>query len=144
MIYYVHIGHAGGIWPIFVQSKDSVISEPSGHSSDFSYRTVEEIECEEVELTYKVVIEKLYYNEEVSCALKIHGYYPLTFDDTQERSLVFHSCFRMENGAYYEGMISLDTNRPEGKGIMVWPDGSVYEGKFSKGIYNGYGRLIDK
>ena len=31
---------------------------------------------------------------------------------------------------------------PHGEGRIVWSDGSIYEGKFEKGIADGKGRLI--
>ena len=49
---------------------------------------------------------------------------------------------QLENAARYQGEWILGTNIREGKGIQVWPDGSLYEGWWKDNKANGKGRLI--
>ena len=46
------------------------------------------------------------------------------------------------NRGQYTGQIDKATNKREGKGILVWPDGSRYDGSWKDDKANGYGRLI--
>jgi len=36
----------------------------------------------------------------------------------------------------------LTTNKPDGKGIKIFPNGSIYEGTFSEGMTHGLGRGV--
>jgi hypothetical protein len=48
----------------------------------------------------------------------------------------------MENGARYKGQWNKTTNQREGRGVQIWPDGSIYEGHWALDKANGRGRLI--
>ena len=47
----------------------------------------------------------------------------------------FHT---LPNGARYEGEVNVD-GQPHGQGVMTWPDGGRYEGKFGGGKFPGEG-----
>lgn len=47
-----------------------------------------------------------------------------------------------KSGAMYRGQISADTARPDGMGIKIFPNNSVFEGHFDDGKINGWGRGI--
>lgn len=47
----------------------------------------------------------------------------------------------MEKGEKYEGELDEQGNK-SGKGTLVWPDGSIYEGYFLDDKASGRGRLI--
>ena len=47
----------------------------------------------------------------------------------------------LDSGPQYEGEWD-ELGRLDGKGILLWPDGSLYEGYFKAGKLNGRGRLI--
>ena len=49
---------------------------------------------------------------------------------------------QLENGARYDGEWIPNTQTRQGKGIQVWPDGSMYEGYWMDNKANGKGRLI--
>lgn len=59
--------------------------------------------------------------------------------EVEERSLK-----RLKNGASYLGQWLVGTNIREGKGVQIWPDGSLYEGYWRADKANGYGRLMHK
>jgi hypothetical protein len=42
----------------------------------------------------------------------------------------------------YRGEINHTTGKPDGKGIKVYPNGSIYEGYFSEGQCHGLGRGV--
>ena len=66
-------------------------------------------------------------------------------DDNFERSLGDREQRPMvvlENGARYEGEWLLGSQVRQGRGIQVWPDGSMYEGYWQDNKANGKGRLI--
>jgi hypothetical protein len=48
----------------------------------------------------------------------------------------------LENKTKYEGQWNEETNERDGMGVLVWPDGSVYEGYWKHDKANGRGRLI--
>ena len=45
-------------------------------------------------------------------------------------------------GHFYEGEWDSKTNLRHGQGVMVWSDGSIYEGLWECDMANGLGRLI--
>jgi hypothetical protein len=51
------------------------------------------------------------------------------------------STTKMDNEAFYQGEKNSD-NQPDGKGVMVYSDGTIYEGEFVEGMCEGRGRLI--
>lgn len=71
---------------------------------------------------------------------------PFNYDDQNlDRSLgrrETRDSVTLENGARYQGEWHLDTNVRQGKGVQVWPDGSMYEGYWADNKANGKGRLI--
>ena len=48
----------------------------------------------------------------------------------------------LENAARYKGEWLVGTNIRQGRGMQVWPDGSMYEGYWRDNKANGKGRLI--
>jgi hypothetical protein len=52
-----------------------------------------------------------------------------------------HSSTRMDNEALYQGERNKDS-QPDGRGVMVYSDGTIYEGEFVDGMCEGKGRLI--
>lgn len=42
----------------------------------------------------------------------------------------------------YTGTINSQTQMPEGKGELKYPNGNIYEGDFESGQRNGLGKLI--
>jgi len=48
----------------------------------------------------------------------------------------------MDNKARYEGEWNIASKKREGMGILIWQDGSVYEGYWKDDKANGRGRLI--
>ena len=49
--------------------------------------------------------------------------------------------FRVKDGAKYTGQM-IDGNVRDGKGVLIWPDGSRYDGYWKDDRANGRGRLI--
>ena len=49
-----------------------------------------------------------------------------------------------KTGLKYEGQWDKENDIPDGKGTSIWPDGSLYEGQFVKGLASGKGRVIFK
>jgi hypothetical protein len=66
------------------------------------------------------------------------GEYPQGLNNRREE----RDMIQLENAARYQGEWILGTNIREGKGIQVWPDGSLYEGWWKDNKANGKGRLI--
>jgi hypothetical protein len=48
----------------------------------------------------------------------------------------------LDNGALYDGEWLVGTQTKQGRGMQIWPDGSLYEGYWKNGKANGNGRLI--
>lgn len=48
----------------------------------------------------------------------------------------------IENGGIYYGFWRTNTNIRDGIGLMIWPDGSRYDGNWSENRASGQGRLI--
>lgn len=46
------------------------------------------------------------------------------------------------SGANYRGEFGAETGKPDGVGLKIYPNGSIYEGFFSDGHTNGKGRGI--
>lgn len=51
---------------------------------------------------------------------------------------------RLENHSIYLGEWLVNTQIREGKGVQVWPDGSLYEGYWQNNKANYFGRLLHK
>lgn len=49
---------------------------------------------------------------------------------------------KRKSGAMYRGEVSSHSNKPEGKGIKIFPNGSVFEGYFEDGHVHGLGRGV--
>ena len=49
---------------------------------------------------------------------------------------------KRRSGAIYRGEVSQLTVKPEGKGIKIDPNGSVFEGFFTEGQIHGLGRGV--
>ena len=47
----------------------------------------------------------------------------------------------LECGIEYKGEWNHD-GKKDGRGVQVWPDGSIYEGYWKNGMMQGRGRLI--
>jgi len=50
----------------------------------------------------------------------------------------------LQNGSVYIGEWLLDSNTREGRGVQVWPDGTLYEGYWKSNKASFYGRLLHK
>ena len=48
----------------------------------------------------------------------------------------------LSNGAIYMGQWDLENGHREGKGIMIWKDGSKFTGMWHNDMAQGLGRLI--
>lgn len=48
----------------------------------------------------------------------------------------------MDNGAIFQGEWDSKTNLRDGKGIVIWNNGTRYDGFFLKGKANSFGRII--
>lgn len=46
------------------------------------------------------------------------------------------------SGTKYRGQVSENSMKPDGYGIKIYSNGSIYEGAFDEGQINGYGRAI--
>jgi len=71
---------------------------------------------------------------------------PFEYDDSvllndgvtrENRSLTL-----LDNKTRYEGQWNTKTNERDGMGVLIWPDGSIYEGFWKHNKANGKGRLI--
>ena len=49
---------------------------------------------------------------------------------------------KLENDAKYDGEWLSQTQIRQGKGVLIWPDGSIYEGYWVDNKANGKGRLV--
>jgi hypothetical protein len=49
---------------------------------------------------------------------------------------------RRKSGAMFRGEINPASGKPDGKGIKVFPNGSIYEGYFTEGQCHGMGRGV--
>ena len=47
-----------------------------------------------------------------------------------------------DDGMHYEGEWIVGTQVKEGRGVLLWPNGSRYEGMFKINYQGGKGRLI--
>ena len=64
----------------------------------------------------------------------------LGLQEREARSMV-----RLQNGSSYVGEWRKGgKNIREGKGVQVWPDGSLYEGYWEENKANFFGRLLHK
>ena len=63
----------------------------------------------------------------------------MAFQDLESRPMV-----RLDNGSCYVGEWRMGTKIREGKGVQVWPDGSLYEGYWNNNKANYFGRLLHK
>jgi hypothetical protein len=49
---------------------------------------------------------------------------------------------KRDNGAIFRGEILYKDGKPDGRGIKIYNDESIYEGWFLNGMCHGYGRVI--
>jgi hypothetical protein len=49
---------------------------------------------------------------------------------------------KRKTGTLFRGEISGVTGKPDGKGIKIFGNGSIYEGYFADGHCNGFGRGV--
>jgi hypothetical protein len=49
---------------------------------------------------------------------------------------------KLDNESQYQGEWKIEKLLRDGKGFMIWPDGSLYEGYWEENKANGYGRMI--
>lgn len=47
-----------------------------------------------------------------------------------------------KSGALYRGQVTQLTQKPDGFGFKVYPNGSIFEGYFEEGQINGHGRGV--
>ncbi len=48
-----------------------------------------------------------------------------------------------DNDSFYRGQWNKLSNQREGQGILIWPDGEIYEGHWMNDERNGSGRFIE-
>ena len=48
----------------------------------------------------------------------------------------------LENGAKYQGEWDSQTNLRDGRGVVIWANGTRYDGFFKQGKANGRGRIV--
>ena len=72
----------------------------------------------------------------------------MTFnEEEEEESSVIEKTMSMtfdkrKSGAQYRGEYSSQTDKPDGRGFKVFPNGSIYEGFFEQGQTHGKGRGV--
>lgn len=60
----------------------------------------------------------------------------------ENQNLDFRPIVQLENKAKYEGQWVTGTQTRQGKGKLIWPDGSIYEGWWKDSVAYGMGRLV--
>ncbi len=87
-----------------------------------------------------------YNNPKVMQIALKHGPFKFAKPAAKQSQRVVKKCLAMidESGARYEGEV-LEQNPAirHGRGVLIWPDGTRYEGQFLNGYQQGYGRLIE-
>ena len=83
-----------------------------------------------------------YSNPEVSALLKKLGPYDYGTPENDGIKREKRPMILLENKTKYEGEWNKKTNERDGMGVLIWPDGSIYEGFWSNNKANGKGRLI--
>jgi hypothetical protein len=61
---------------------------------------------------------------------------------TNEQRSIVERFDKRKSGAMYRGEVNQNTGKPDGKGIKVYPNGSIYEGYFNEGQCHGLGRGV--
>lgn len=95
---------------------------------------------------YNYILEKM-KDERVKDIYRTLGpfdhweHYNADDDMGEERSMTLEFDKR-KSGAAYRGQVHVDTLRPDGFGIKIYPKSSVFEGRFSDGKIYGWGRGI--
>lgn len=85
---------------------------------------------------------KDYYSDQVKAKIKEIGEFKYEDKANDETNIQFFPMKLVDNSVRYEGEWTEDDNKRHGKGIQVWPDGSVYEGYWRHDKAYGKGRLI--
>ena len=62
-------------------------------------------------------------------------------EDENQRIVVFNWETR-PSGAMHKGQVNAASGKADGWGLKIWPNGSMYEGRFEAGQISGYGRGI--
>jgi len=65
-----------------------------------------------------------------------------TLDGDENPNRELRSIVEMENGAIYQGEWDSQSNLRDGRGIVIWSNGSRYDGFFLNGKANGRGRIV--
>eukprot|EP00826_Nyctotherus_ovalis_P010338 TRINITY_DN12737_c0_g1_i3.p1 TRINITY_DN12737_c0_g1~~TRINITY_DN12737_c0_g1_i3.p1 ORF type:complete len:288 (+),score=91.61 TRINITY_DN12737_c0_g1_i3:219-1082(+) len=95
------------------------------------------------ENTFQINAEKIIMDQEIVRELyTTRGPYPYKPNPKDETERVLRDIVELENGAIYYGFWSAATELQDGNGVMIWPDGSRYDGSWKQGQTNGHGRLI--
>jgi hypothetical protein len=63
-------------------------------------------------------------------------------EDLAETKTLVNKFDKRKSGTQFRGEISSITGKPDGKGIKIFPNGSIYEGYFADGHTNGFGRGV--
>lgn len=83
-----------------------------------------------------------YSNQEVNAILKNLGPFDYGTPEGDGVRREKRPITLIDNKTKYEGEWNLLTNERDGMGVLVWPDGSIYEGFWRRNKANGKGRLI--
>jgi hypothetical protein len=83
-----------------------------------------------------------YSNPEVNAILKKLGPFEYGVPEADGVRREKRPITMIENKTKYEGEWNITTGERDGMGVLIWPDGSVYEGYWRRGKANGKGRLV--
>lgn len=86
--------------------------------------------------------EPNYLNQDVQTIRQQLGDFDFGNEEVDHGQREFREELTLENGAKYEGEWLLGSEIRQGKGMQIWPDGSLYEGWWQENKANGKGRLI--
>lgn len=62
-------------------------------------------------------------------------------EDDFEEDVRMRPCFKFEDGSVYEGEWHIELDIKHGRGKLVYPSGTVYEGYWRNNLENGRGRI---
>ena len=120
-------------------NKESQIDE---YTTKPQFNNANEITSPEYVL-FKETAEKLRGESEVTTQLYErrgpYDYEPMAQDGAVRE---LRELQQVENNAQYYGFWNTATNLRDGSGVMIWPDGSRYDGTWVNNKANGKGRLI--
>eukprot|EP00826_Nyctotherus_ovalis_P018707 TRINITY_DN1563_c0_g4_i3.p1 TRINITY_DN1563_c0_g4~~TRINITY_DN1563_c0_g4_i3.p1 ORF type:complete len:311 (-),score=106.52 TRINITY_DN1563_c0_g4_i3:49-981(-) len=95
------------------------------------------------EETFKEEVRKLDLGNETTKELySKYGHYPYNSNPGDGIKRLLKSLRVVENDSQYYGFWNKDTDERDGNGVMIWIDGSRYDGTWKENKASGRGRLI--